>query len=200
MERKADGDLGETEKYMKEIKRILDAGTGSGGNYLNTLNASAEYWCIDKEIGDLRILKKRYSSILAVKALVENIPFKERAFDSMVILFPGGTLLSPGLQSYVPYPPEMKHEPTVRRGSSWYSEFARVLKPQGQLTIYGDWLLLPDEILSKKDYVPYFEFKEKKDLKDEDLFSLGTSASNQTIIRRSKNLESPAYRLIFEKY
>lgn len=184
---------------MKE-KRILDLGTGTGGPYLATINTKeVDYYCVDNQIEDLRIVEERYSSTLVVRASGQDLPFRKETFDTMVILFPGGSLLAPGLQSRVPFPPEMRHESINRSGVSWYEEFARVLKPQGQLFIYGDWMLLADDIIFEKKYSPFFTFKEKRALLGEDLSSLGTSASRQTIMRRAKNLESPAYRLTFQK-
>lgn len=202
MERAANGNIGETKrKDMKEKEkgRTIDLGTGAGGAYLGNMNSDVVYCCVDRNIDDLRIVKKRNSYISAVGALAEHLPFREKVFDEAVILFPGGSILSPGLQSHVPFPPEMKHESVERSGTNLYEDLAKILKPKGQLYIYGDWMLLADEIISEKKYEPFFKFVEKKALEDEDFLSLGTSASNQAILRRGKNLESPANRIIFQK-
>lgn len=182
---------------MKE--RILDLGVGSGGAYLAGIAPDSGYCGVDVNRCDLAILKSRTPSAETIQASGESLPFQNAVFDKIVVLFPSGDLLAPGLQSYTPYPPELNHEPIEAKGRNWYEEFARILKSQGKLLVYGDWMLLADEIISQELHKPFFAFLDKHKLTDSDLIALGTRASCQVLQRRANNLEGVAYRVVFQK-
>ena len=182
---------------MKE--RILDIGVGQGGTYLTGITPDSGYCGVDVNRGDLAILKSRTPSIETIQASGESLPFQNAAFNKIVILFPSGDLLAPGLQSHIPYPPESNRKPIEAKGKSWYEEFARILKPQGKLLLYGDWILLADEIILQELHKPFFVSINKQELTDSDLIALGTRASCQVSQRRANDLETHAYRFTFQK-
>lgn len=169
MERSANGNIGKgEEKGMKE--RILDVGIGTGGQYLPY--NSDNYWGVDINMGDLRFVKEK-SSIPVVRASGKGLSFKEKTFKTLVIYFPLGSLLKPGLESYIPVLPwaENKKElkPEVSRKPQWYGEFARVLEDGGTLEVWGDHTLLNDEV--KKQSSPFFDIGAEEEVEDYQLES-----------------------------
>lgn len=204
MERAANGNPGEAKgKYMKEKIREIEIGVGWGGKYLTGISSEKTgYYCIDKEITGLRVLKDNNSNIHVIAGNAEKLPFCEEAFDSIVILFPDPPLLAPGLQSYIPISPLAENKKELKSkiysDAQWYNEFARVLKDGGTLEIQGDWMLLPEEIEKKSK--PFFTpLGDEEKLEDYKLEALGTSASHYTVKTRVNYPEAPAYKLIFKK-
>jgi len=124
-------------------ERILDIGTGEGGRYIEGDNPSVIRIGLDIEGWRLHFLKKYWVQVLPVLASAQNIPFSENSMDMIEIVLPTGRLLVPGLQNHYPnhYPGVDKEFASPNDFScpnGWYSEFARVLKPGGDLLIVGD--------------------------------------------------------------
>ncbi len=164
---------------------VLDLGIGSGGRYLDSLEGGAILVGLDRKRTKLLRLQKNHPQVLALEADPAQtgevgFPLGWGVFDQVNILFPYDSLLY-GLchlnDAYTHFP-----------------EIARVLKPEGSLTIYGDNYLVKDFLLShaSKFFEPIGGFKS---VSRETLREIGTETCQMYLDLMRRDLNTRDYGL-----
>jgi ubiquinone/menaquinone biosynthesis C-methylase UbiE len=170
-------------------ERILDIGIGSGGAYVTKNTAQDEQRVgIDVEREALAGLRITYPDILPVLASAEALPFKENTFSRLEIVLPFGYLMIPGLQKdHFALNDEYRMLYAKIQPDGWYSEFQRVLQPQGKLVIFGDIWVDPEKVreTSKK----FFSLEHVHKMTVAEFRSLGT----QTVPTVLENIRNNPY-------
>lgn len=160
---------------------VLDLGIGTKPNYTSSLTAKNEIRVgLDIDEESLRVLKSqkwKFRKILPVRANAENLPFDDSAFKRIETILPNSIFADQGLQN--------------RSGNSngWYAEFSRVLKPLGNLIIFGGVEVKP--IIVQHTSRNFFEWVEAKPLTLDEYATLRTSYSD---------LFYESYRLLMNIY
>lgn len=164
---------------MEMPRKILEIGAGDGGPHLISDLGRLQYHVVDVDGEALERLKQRYPWVNVRTESAEKLSYPNRFFDTVEIRFPFNRLLAPGLQrgardvfglgkildKYCPSTGEPQ----------WYPEFARVLKSEGCMTIWGDEFV--DETMIGKLSEAYFRFKEMRYLSCDEIERLGTGIS-----------------------
>jgi len=176
-----------TGKAMREREssyRILDLGTGYGGNYIEQLSSLGRpMFSIDKSLRAAGIVHREYQNTFALCGDAKNLPVPDSSFWAIFIHFPYGVLLQPGLQNIAPY----KGSRPSPHHKGWYSEFARVLEPRGRLIIYGDsWLNAEGVLLSSASW---FEGKESRLVGENELEEIGTDQALEVLSAKKRDLQ-----------
>lgn len=165
--------------------RILDIGTGYGGYYIKQFSSSDRpIFSIDKSFSATQILHLDYQNIFPLCGDAKDLPFEKESFSNISIHFPHGTLLQPGLQD-----------------GGWYDEYARILKPNGKLIIYGDDYLNVKEVLTSSE--PLFNIKECRSVNMSELNEIGTDIAQEILLSSPINQETKVfptvYKIVLEK-
>ncbi len=152
---------------------VLDVGIGSGGSYIKKNTAPGEQRIgIDIDRRAIRILRRKYPDVLPVFAGAEHLPFKANSFFRIEIVLPSGELMLPGLQNDHFYLLKKYKKYAQTHPDGWYPEFHRVLAPQGELVIFGDLWIDPQQV--ERTAQRYFGVEQVRPLTVAEFIELGT--------------------------
>lgn len=160
---------------------VLDIGIGSGGSYIRENTGPNEQRIgVDIEKWKMSGLKEKHPDVVSVVANAEHLPFESDTFSRIEIVLPFGELMLPGLQNdHFALLEEKKDEYAQTYPDGWYPEFHRVLKPEGELVIYGDLWIEPEQVL--KTSTRFFNIVELKPLSVEEFKALGTTTVDRVL-------------------
>lgn len=163
---------------------ILDLGIGSGGKYIHDKMRPHETRIgVDLFEFNLQYLQENYPQVIPVLASGKKLPFPNNIFKKIEIYLPYNTLLLPGLQHNAGTTTASTNP--IDADKTYYSEFARVLKPAACMTILGDDLVHPEEV--KTQSALYFDLISVKKITQHDLESLGTYTAEALLNKNAQH-------------
>jgi hypothetical protein len=156
-------------------EHILDIGIGAGGSYILKNTAPYEQRIgIDIDRWTMPNLHTNYPEVFPVLATSEHIPFRVNTFSRIEIILPLGELMVPGLQNdHFALNEEYRVLYAQTYPNGWYKEFQRVLKPHGELIIFGDIWIDPIQVHNTSKL--FFNIESVKKLSETEFNTLGTS-------------------------
>lgn len=144
-------------------ERILDIGIGRGGGYINEDLPGTLRVGVDVLRRDLWVARYDYPNIQAVQADAGSLPFADNSFQAIEMRLPDPrTMIAEGL---APIDPSLPQE-------GWYPELARVLTPEGRLTMWCDPWADPDTVIQASE--KHFAVVGVDEITREDLVEMDT--------------------------
>jgi SAM-dependent methyltransferase len=161
-------------------KRVLDIGCGSGGRYIKERTAPDEKRVgIDIDDRALLGLKRIYPEVSGVLGVADRLPFPDNTFCRIEIILPAETLAVPGLQrGHFALEKDLatKYREEYPRG--YFDELFRVLQPGGEVVIFGDSWINPEEV--KETVGELFVVQESERLSLDEFHALDTATTEYT--------------------
>ena len=157
---------------------ILDIGIGPGGKYINKSSNNALRIGVDLSINRLLMLGDHYPDVLPVNAKADKLPFADSTFSKIEMVLPDGELAFAGLQHnhfILTTHAKLGARYPDKSPCGWYPEFARVLKPRGEMVIYADYFVDPEQV--RKTANDYFKVLRTKRLSMQEFINLGTTTT-----------------------
>ncbi len=165
------------------LERILDIGIGTGGAYIaRNTDTHEQRIGVDINYGEIRCLQYYHPDVIPVVTDASRLPFWNDTFLRIEIVLPFGALMIPGLQKdHFALLKKHKDEYAQTYPHGWYPEFHRVLLPHGELVMYGDVWVDPEQV--QRTSSGYFYLEQVQQLTVDEFKELGTTHSDFTLGR-----------------